>query len=90
MPLPDLLTVRVWLPVRLNVAVTDWAALMVTLHVPVPEQPAPLHPPKAEPEAAVAVRVTGVLYVKAYEQVEPQLMPVGLLVTVPVPAPVCR
>ncbi len=42
-----------------KVAVTFCAALMVTVHAPVPEH-APLQPVKEEPEAAVAVRVTNV------------------------------
>lgn len=42
-------------------ALTDCAALMVTTHVPVPEQPAPLHPANTDaPEDGVAVRVTTV------------------------------
>jgi hypothetical protein len=41
-----------------------------------------------EPEAAVAVSVTGVPPLYVAEQVEPQLMPDGKLVTVPVPVPV--
>jgi hypothetical protein len=41
----------------LNVAVTDFAVFIVTVHVPVPVQ-APLQPVKVEPAAAVAVSVT--------------------------------
>jgi hypothetical protein len=43
-----------------KVAVTDWAAVIVTLQLPVPEH-APPQPLKVEPEAAAAVRVTAVL-----------------------------
>ena len=50
-------------------------------------QPVPLQPPKVEPEAGVAVRVTMVPLLKFAEQVLPQLMPAGELVTVPVPVP---
>jgi hypothetical protein len=71
----------------LNVAVTLWAALIVTTHVPVPEQPAPDQPPNVDPEAGAAVRVTDVPVLKDAEQVEPQLMPAGALVTVPEPVP---
>lgn len=55
--------------------------------VPVPEHP-PLHPVKLLPDAGAAVRVTVVPEVYCAEQVVPQLMPDGLLVTVPLPVPV--
>ncbi len=58
----------------------------MTAHVPVPEQ-APLQPMKVEPETAVAVSVIVVPWVTACEQVAPQLMPAGVLVTVPEPVP---
>jgi hypothetical protein len=58
------------------------------MHVPVPEQPPPLQPVNAEPGDGVAVKVTCVFVLKLKEQVEPQLIPAGLLVTVPVPVPV--
>src|SRR5271165_111426 len=67
-----------------KVAVTDCAAFIVTEHVLVPVQ-APLHPVKAEPAAEVAVSITGPL--NDAEQVVPQLIPAGVLVTVPVPDP---
>jgi hypothetical protein len=69
-----------------NVAVTLVAALTVTTHVPVPEQGA-LQPAKVEPLAAVAVSVTAVPEVTDSEQAVPQLMPAGVLVTVPEPEP---
>jgi len=59
----------------------------VTAHVPVPVQPPPLQPLKVEPVAGVAVNVTAVPLAKAAEQVVPHEMPVGALVTVPVPGP---
>ena len=71
---------------RLNVAVTDLAALIVTEQLPVPVQ-APLQPAKVEPAAAVAVRVTTVPLVKFAVHVLGQLIPAGLLLTVPVPVP---
>ena len=54
-----------------------------TVQVPVPEQPPPVQPAKDEPAAAVAVKVRTVPGVTDSEQVAPQLMPAGLLVTVP-------
>jgi len=68
------------------VAVTVVEALRVTVHVPMPEQPPPLQPPKVEPAAGAAVSVTAVPLAKLAAQVGPQLMPAGLLVTVPAPA----
>jgi hypothetical protein len=57
------------------------------VQVPVPLQPPPLQPENVEPAAGVAVKVTAVPLVKPAEQVLPQEMPVGALVTVPLPAP---
>ena len=71
----------------LKVAVTEVLLDSVTLHVPVPEQPPPLHPPNVDPEFAVAVRVTAVPLAKFAEHVEPQLMPEGALLTDPLPLP---
>jgi hypothetical protein len=44
----------------LNVAVTARSTFNVALQVSVPEQPPPLHPAKADPTDAVAVRLTTV------------------------------
>ena len=85
-PAPDLVTVSVK-DCRANVAVTEVAAFSATVQVPVPEQPPPVQPAKVEPAAGVAVRVTAVPPANAAEHVAPQEMPAGLLVTVPVPAP---
>ena len=41
-----------------NVAVTFRSALIVTAHVPVPEQPAPLQPENVDPAAGLALSVT--------------------------------
>jgi hypothetical protein len=60
--------------------------LTVTAQVPVPEQ-APLHPAKVEPAAAVAVSVIAVPDVTDSVHAVPQLMPAGVLVTVPEPEP---
>jgi hypothetical protein len=70
-----------------KVAVTAWAALIVTEHVPVPEHPAPDQPLNDEPVAGLAVNVTTVPLLKVVEHVAPQLIPAGLEVTVPLPAP---
>src|SRR5439155_443613 len=70
-----------------NVAVTVVAALRVTVQVPGPEQPPPLQPLKVEPPAGAAVSVTAVPLAKLAAQVAPQVMPAGLLVTVPAPVP---
>src|SRR5947209_1703289 len=85
-PVPALGTVSVKV-CRVNVAVTVVAALKVTVQAPVPEQPPPLQPPKVEPAAGAAVSVTAVPFVKLAAQVAPQVMPAGLLVTLPAPGP---
>lgn len=54
---------------------------------PVPEHPPPDHPLKVEPDAAVAVRVTVAPFVTDAAQVEPQSMPEGAELTVPLPVP---
>jgi len=70
-----------------KVAVTVVAAETVTTHDPVPEHPLPLQPVKVEPAAGAAVSVTAVPLAKLAEQAAPQVIPAGLLVTVPVPVP---
>jgi len=73
-------------PVELNVAVTDSFAFAVATHVPVPEH-APPQPPKVEPGTGEAVKVTEVPLAKFAEQLLPQSMPAGLLMTLPTPLP---
>jgi len=68
-----------------NVAVTVVAAETVTVQAPVPAQP--VQPVKVEPAAGVAVSVTAVPLAKLAEQVAPQVIPAGELVTVPLPVP---
>jgi hypothetical protein len=63
------------------VAVTDLLASIVTVHGPVPVH-APLHPAKTALPLTTTVNVTEPP-AKAALQVLPQLMPAGLLVTVP-------
>jgi len=70
-----------------KVAVTDVFAFIVTVHVPVPAHAPPLHPVNTDPDVAAAVNVTEVPLTKFAEQVAPQLIPAGELVTVPAPAP---
>jgi len=85
-PVPAFETVRVLVvPEPVKVAVTTWSELITTVHVPAPEQPPPLQPAKVEPAEAAAVSVTEVPSLNCAEQVRPQLMPAGLLVTVPAP-----
>jgi hypothetical protein len=81
-PLPVTLTVNVdsWV----KVAVTARAVLIVTVQPPVPLQ-APLQPLKTQPLVAVAVKVTFVPLENPALHVDGQLMPAGLLVTVPLP-----
>jgi len=74
-------------PLRLNVAVTEVLLDRVTMHVLVPEQPPPDQPPNVEPVLGVAVSVTAVPLAKFAEHVVPQVMPVGELLTDPVPVP---
>lgn len=68
----------------LNVAVQPMLPVIVTVPavVQLPDQP-----PNVEPDAGAAVNVTVVPLLSVVEQVLPQLIPVGLLVTVPVPVP---
>lgn len=71
-----------------KLAVTDLAVLMVTTQVPIPVQLSPLQPLNLSLlEAGTAARVICVFSVKGLEQVVPQLIPAGVLVIVPLPAP---
>ena len=68
-------------------AVTERAWLIVTVQLPVPEQPSPLQPAKVDSEAGDAVSVTEVPSANEAEQLEPQSIAAGEEVTVPEPAP---
>ncbi|TAJ20096.1 MAG: hypothetical protein EPO65_04830 [Dehalococcoidia bacterium] len=72
----------------MNVAVTVFAASIVTTQLPVPVQ-APDHPVNVEVASGVAVRVTEVPEPNVAEQSAPQVIPAGAEVTVPRPVP-CR
>ena len=71
-----------------NVAVTARAWDIVTWQAAVPVQPSPVQPLKTDPESAIAVSVTSVPAPNAAAHPPPQLIPAGLLVTVPPPVPV--
>jgi len=87
-PLPALVTVSANVAVLLlNVALTERAALIVTVQVVAVPLHEPPQPPNVEPLAAAAVSVTEVPLLKFALQVLPQLMPVGDDVTVPLPEP---
>ncbi len=88
-PPPAELTCRAYwlLTAVLNCAVTVRLDDKVTVQLkPLPVQ-APDHPANCEPAAALAVSVTVVVSRKVALQVLPQLMPLGVLVTDPVPDP---
>ena len=68
-------------------ALTVLSAFSVTTHVSVPPQPLPFHPPKLNGLVGVAMSVTWVPMAKLALQLDGQLMPLGLLLTVPVPVP---
>ena len=68
-----------------NVAVQFRSPDMVT--TPSEQSPSPDHPPKVDPVAGAGVRVTTVPEPYPSSQSLPQLMPDGLLVTVPSPSP---
>lgn len=96
MPAGFEVTVPVPVPARLTVtgkvirskrAATDVLAVMATEHVPVPVQPAPVQPANVELLAGVAVSATDVPLAYVSLQSVPQVMPAGLDVTAPEPAP---
>src|ERR687897_2054571 len=72
---------------RPNVAVTSRTRSMATMHVPVPVQPSPSQPANVDPDEGAAVSVTSVPCGKPAEQSDPQSMPAGALVTLPLPPP---
>jgi hypothetical protein len=75
------------LSVKVALTLRSW--LMVRTHAPVPEQ-APPQPAKVEPLAGLAVRVTTVPAVISMKQpgvILVQVIPTGVIVTVPSPLP---
>lgn len=69
-----------------NFAVTERASSALILHLDLPLH-APDQPLNDEPFEAVALRVTDVPYAKRCEHVLPQLIPAGVLLTLPEPFP---
>jgi len=95
MPEGELVTVPVPVPAgvtvtgtpdELKVAITELAAFTVTEQAAVPEQ-APDQPAKTEPAAGVAANCTAVPPEKLAEHAVAQLIPEGVLETLPVPLP---
>ena len=86
-PAPAPAFVIVSTKVGVKVGVTTVAAVSVTAQAPVPLQPPPLQPVKTDPAAGTAVSVTTVPLTKVAEQFVPQVIPDGVLVTVPEPLP---
>jgi hypothetical protein len=86
-PFPARPTLNIGALAAAKVTVTCWLALSVTVQVELLPLHAPVHPTKDELVAAVAVRVIGVLRPKLALHVDPQLIPEGLLVTLPWPLP---
>jgi hypothetical protein len=68
--------------------VTDLAALILTVQVLPDTASHPVHPVNAERRFGDAVSVTTVVLEKDAAHVDPQLIPAGLEVTVPLPRPV--
>jgi hypothetical protein len=83
LPLPALLIVSV--KVGVNVAMQLTATDMITL--PSLQSASPVQPAKADPADGDAVSVTVLPALNDALQVAPQLIPAGLLVTVPLPLP---
>lgn len=85
-PEPDCVSVNTWLLAVLDVkvALTVCAAESVMTQAPVPEQ-APPQPLNWKLAAGVAVRAIAVAAGKLAVQLVPQLIPAGLLVTLPLP-----
>jgi hypothetical protein len=73
--------------VALKLAATVVFVFIVNEHVPVPEHPPPLHPVNIEPVTGAAVNVTTLPTLYVSLQSDPQFIPVGDEVTVPLPVP---
>jgi hypothetical protein len=87
LPVPAMVSVSANVGLRSKVAVTVVSAPIAKVQGASPEQPPPLHPMKTDPTDDAAVNVTCVPLSRLAEQVDPQLIPPALLVTVPEPVP---
>ena len=72
----------------MGVKVAIQLRLVVMVTLPSPQSASPDQPLKRDPVSALAVKVTTVLGGYGSVQSIPQLIPAGLLVTVPAPVPV--
>ena len=85
-PEPDFVTFRITGGFSVKVAVTVWAALIVTVQAPVPLH-APDQPAKNDPRLGVGVSFSEAGLRNVAEQVAPQLRPLEEPFTVPDPVP---
>jgi hypothetical protein len=85
-PVPPRVKIKLNVGSELNTAVKEVWVVSVTVQVPVPEH-APPQPTKVEPALGIADRVILLPAVNALAQEEPQSIPPGMLVTMPVPVP---
>jgi hypothetical protein len=79
-------TTAFWIALKL--AVTCWFALSINVQVGLPPLQPPVHPANDEFVAAASVRVIWVPLAKLALQDGAHVMPAGLLLTIPAPAPV--
>jgi hypothetical protein len=87
LPEPAVATVSAWFGgVAVNVAVTVWSLLSVTVHVEVPEHPPPDQPANVDPDAGVAVSVIAVPCAAVWLHVPGQLIDPPDTLPLPVPA----
>jgi hypothetical protein len=86
-PVPAMTIESVRTPTAAKTALTVLVLLILRSQGATPLQVPPDQWLKAEPGAGVAIRVTLVLEKTSVEQVLPQSIPTGELVTVPLPVP---
>jgi phage tail protein X len=85
-PTPTTETFKVKVGITENEPLTEVGLLIVSTQVPPPLQP-PVQPPNSEPLPGAAVKVTWVPFANTALQALGQLMPEGVLVTIPDPPP---